>query len=59
MKEGKFAIALGFYSRGYSRKVQTTYLSESKELNYICTYGKEKYTGGNFENTLKQFSIGK
>ena len=42
-----------------SRKVQTAYLTESKVLNYIGTCGKAKFTGGNFENKLKQFFISK
>ena len=42
-----------------SRKVQTAYLTESKVLNYNGTYGKAKFTGGNFENKLKQFFISK
>ena len=49
----------GFFLAVSSRKVQTAYLTESKVLNYIGTCGKAKFTGGNFENKLKQFFISK
>lgn len=54
-----FTIVLGFFLAVSSRKVQTAYLTESNLLNYIGTCGEAKFSGGNFENKLKQFFISK